>query len=702
MYKRRERIGQGWLGTLYSGEDASGRSVRLIPLQKCTTSWLDEVRERHKLMSSRLVHRALPSLGIHSIGGEPYWVGGWRNGVNLAVAMVQYKIPYPVMTAIAQQIIAILLQARTVGIVHGDLHPQAVWLTANGEVWLDGFGQILGKSEVETRTSASHYTSPSGKPTSSGDVYSLGIILLEAFLDGEVFESGLDEDEHQEMFRDLGQRLKERKLPKGLIQLLVKMVSFSENARITQEKLSKKLDNKTPELVVHSWLQAKYPNIYTSGAPEQKIAHGAEQEDKRVVVNEVDEFDSFSKDIGSLDLLFQNVAILPSYDESYANEQSNDIIEFEKTQNIPSDDLDELTFEFEEHTVIEESSSDEEHTEMLGERDLETDDDPLKEEEEESSFEEHTQAVQLFDEDEDDETAEDFFSAEVTQQLFTDETQEIIWDDAPEEQKGMVQYIAFGIIVISLVFMGIYSDQLFNSSLENGELEERVDELFEPKNPNLADTNPEEANEEDTAEDMEVVEKGKEDKELIENTGNLNTESQKIVTSQKTQKRVIKSRPVKKRNVVSNSIAKNTKKQVSQEKPSKTAVVKETKPKKEVQTIAMAVEDAEEIVWGTSDDDKSLWKQKRDSVDEGTRAKKVVKEEPKIETGMVQLVGDVNDVTLIRNGRSHSVGQLEAGAYQVRVGFPGLSPTVVGTLKLESGKTITIACNSGFASCQIN
>ena len=727
MYKRRERIGQGWLGTLYSGEDASGRLVRLIPLQKCTSSWVDEVRERHKLMSSRLIYRALPSLGIHSISGEPYWVGGWRNGVNLSIAMKQYSIPYPVLTAITQQAVSILLQARTVGVVHGDLHPQAMWLTANGEVWLDGFGQILGKSEVETRTSAPHYTSSSGKATSAGDVYSLGVILLEAFLDGEVFESGLDEAEHEEILRDIPQRLREKKLPKGLIQLLMKMLSFSDETRITQEKISRKLDNKTPEMVVHSWLRAKYPNIYTSGAPEQKIAHDSGQVDKRIVdrIDEIDDFDNFGKDIGSLDFLFQSVDILPTYNEVSVNEQSDDIIDFEQTQNVREktdrldNDLEDLTFDFEDKTVVEPVSEDD-HTEMIGESDerlsdeeYEIIDDPLAEDDnkEESSSDDHTQAVQVFEKEED--SLEDFFSSEVTQQLFSDHTEEIIWKDSPEEKREPAQYVVFGLIVIGLIFMGLYSDQIFDSAADVDILQEANTDLSQPKDVdlNVVNPNPEKTEKIDT-----------ENTENTENTGNDNIEEpdnrEKIIidikqsVEKETQNSVPSSIPnatmqnlsrtssVNRDSSPRNSIEEDN---INTQYPSKNNVeVNEKSVRKEMPSITSIIENSEEVIWGTSDDDKSIWKQKKENQGDKEPPQKTIKEEPKIEMGMVQLVGEVENIVLIRKGKDYSVGELEAGVYQVRVTFAGLPAITVGNLKLEGGKKATITCDAFFASCQID
>ena len=199
MYRRRERIGVGWAGTLYSGEDANGRAVRLIPLKHCAVALREEIRDRHNLLTSRFVPRALPSLGIHVIDEIPYWIGGWRNGVPLTVVLAEHRLPPKLIMAIGQQIAVALFEALQVGVVHGDLHPSAIWLASNGEVWIDGFGR-QSSSSPPLRTSPLAYVAPDGSASSANDVYSLGAILLQLFVGSEPPPAELSEREHQEMY----------------------------------------------------------------------------------------------------------------------------------------------------------------------------------------------------------------------------------------------------------------------------------------------------------------------------------------------------------------------------------------------------------------------------------------------------------------------------------------------------------------------
>lgn len=714
MYKRREKIGQGWLGPLYSGEDASGRVVRLIPLQKCSISWLEEVRQRHRLMSSRLVHRALPSLGIHSIGGEPYWVGGWRNGVNLATAIEQHRIPYSVMIAIAQQVVTILLEAKTVGIVHGDLQPQAIWLTANGEVWIDGFGQPLGKSEVTTRTSEQYYTSPSGKISSTGDVYSLGIILLETFVNKDFVDSGLDEDEHQEILKAISVQLKIKNISKSLISLILKMLTFSDQSRIGLDKLARKWVQKTPELSVHSWLQANYPMIYTSGAPEQKIAY-VDFEDKSdsgeyniedkvkdkvenrdILFDELGELDTFGKELDDFDLFFQNASMLPDFDNSFVK-ATNDVIEFEKTAIIGRDRIEDELFELEEasfnfddaaflegQTLIDEEQEFE-RTEMLGNGLSIEDSDPFVSEDE-FLFDEETQAVQLFD----DETAEEFFSSDVTQQLFSDDTQEIFWTEKKEKKRSPLQYVAFVLVIIILIFTGLYGEQFLLGTKDNSDTpvnntkaqqtkitesvapDKSVENSIEVKEVPVEEIIVEEVIVEEVPVEEVIVEE-----KVVEEVTRVQKPLQPIkpkVVLPPTPKRVISVQP---------------KKTIPKQNTVNTAVKEAAPETKEI--------DPTEAVWSDSTE-----KPLADSIipAEDVPKKVIVKEKAK--TGTVLLVGDVEKLTLVRNGKPYSLGELNVGVYQIRVTFDGLPITTAGRLNVEDGKISTIYCDAGFASCRVD
>ena len=64
-----------------------------------------------------------------------------------------------------------------------------------------------------------------------GSINNIKINNFDLYKIKKINVSGLDEDEHQDLFREFSLRLREKKIPKGTTQLIIKMISFFEEDR---------------------------------------------------------------------------------------------------------------------------------------------------------------------------------------------------------------------------------------------------------------------------------------------------------------------------------------------------------------------------------------------------------------------------------------------------------------------------------------
>jgi hypothetical protein len=71
-----------------------------------------------------------------------------------------------------------------------------------------------------------------------------------------------------------------------------------------------------------------------------------------------------------------------------------------------------------------------------------------------------------------------------------------------------------------------------------------------------------------------------------------------------------------------------------------------------------------------------------------------------IATGHIAVEGEVDRIELERDGELFSPGELPEGAYSVKVFFPGMKPTVIGSIEVKPDKTSTISCDKSFMNCR--
>ena len=196
-YSLEEIIGRGGMADVYRATDqVLGRPVAVKLLRDVTASEPERARFTAEARTlAKLNHAGLVTvLDAGTSGDQPYLVMELVDGPTLADCCSGAALDLERVAPIGSQLADALAYAHATGIVHRDVKPANVLLGADGRVWLTDFGiaRLLGDSARHTRTGLTigspAYLSPEqvsgAEVTTAADIYSLGLVLLEA-LTGE-------------------------------------------------------------------------------------------------------------------------------------------------------------------------------------------------------------------------------------------------------------------------------------------------------------------------------------------------------------------------------------------------------------------------------------------------------------------------------------------------------------------------------------
>ena len=499
---RREQIGLGWLGAMYAGEDVQGRHFRMIPLRRMNSALRDELQIRHRLLSGCSIPQAIPNMGIQIIHGTPYWLGAWKTGVQLSVVMQSSfdlygnnEIP---VSSVLYSIIESLIGAAQKGVVHGDLQPSCLWLTIDGVVWLDGYGQ-RESSEIPHRFSDMIYVAPEGSASSAGDVYSLGVILLELFLHRKPELYLEDASSHQKQVREY---LQQCTAHPNLLQLVAKMLHYEAHKRPSLLEIVKHLRVSQASKMLETWLRRQYPSLYSTNTPEKMIpqplsisesvpkpislakdVRSTQEVTEKEESGDIDFSIDFS-DLGMIDLLgeYKFSPILEKDVEVVSNRASvlsatakpqpsmpvapivdpirhifDEDAFWDKTQELPPAKVS-------MHHIVE-AVCDTDEVEIDEDITLRMEDTVLEEKSEPALLEdsESTQALQMFQSFE-----EDFFTEDKTQQLFERASDDSVSNRAVEEVVVVPQnpwlirvvFIGVGLLLMYVLYAMVFVDDV--------------------------------------------------------------------------------------------------------------------------------------------------------------------------------------------------------------------------------------------------
>src|SRR5262245_2387727 len=193
-YRIIRQLGQGGMGAVYEAVDQRLDTTVALKETLFSDERLRKQFEREARLLARLHHPALPRVSDHfSEGDGQFLVMQFIPGDDLAEMMARKRGPFPADQVLqwADQLLDALdyLHTQEPQIVHRDIKPQNLKLTARGQVILLDFGLAKGQagdiSRVTTSASIFGYT-PNYAPLeqiqglgtdSRSDLYSLGATL---------------------------------------------------------------------------------------------------------------------------------------------------------------------------------------------------------------------------------------------------------------------------------------------------------------------------------------------------------------------------------------------------------------------------------------------------------------------------------------------------------------------------------------------
>ena len=209
-YELHALLGEGAFGRVYRGLDRRlGRpvAVKVIkPWWAEDSAWVDRFEREARLLARVSDPGIVQIFDIGHAEEGPYYVAELVDGESLAERLRGGALPVEQARSIAERLCRALASAHREGVVHCDVKPANVLLSASGEVKVGDFGVARlaeGTSQAPTATVAGtpRYMSPEqarGRPTTAAtDVYSAGIVLYEMlageppFMHGSPVELGL-------------------------------------------------------------------------------------------------------------------------------------------------------------------------------------------------------------------------------------------------------------------------------------------------------------------------------------------------------------------------------------------------------------------------------------------------------------------------------------------------------------------------------
>ncbi len=246
-YQIDELIGMGGMANVYRATDLTDN--RTVAVKVLRDEFLDneELVRRFKNESKAIGLLSHPNIvkvyDVNFSDSIQYIVMEYIDGITLKQYIdVQHVLNWKDIVHFTTQILRALQHAHDRGIVHRDIKPQNIMLTADGSIKVMDFG-IARFSRSETRTitdkaiGSVHYISPEqakGDITDSkADIYSVGIMMYEMMTGTLPFESDTPVQVAIKQISDDARRPREiiEDLPEGLEEITMKAMAKDPNRR---------------------------------------------------------------------------------------------------------------------------------------------------------------------------------------------------------------------------------------------------------------------------------------------------------------------------------------------------------------------------------------------------------------------------------------------------------------------------------------
>ncbi|MCR4425312.1 MAG: Stk1 family PASTA domain-containing Ser/Thr kinase, partial [Firmicutes bacterium] len=188
-----ETVGEGGMAIVYRARDTLLNRIVAVKVLRAQYASDEEFRERFRREAQSAAGLSHPSIvNVYDVGedeGSNYIVMEWVRGETL-YDVIRREGALPVDRAVGYglQILDALEHAHQNGIIHRDVKPHNILVTADGRVKVADFGiahavSATGLTEAGTVLGTVNYTSPEQArgeaATAASDLYSLGVVMYE-------------------------------------------------------------------------------------------------------------------------------------------------------------------------------------------------------------------------------------------------------------------------------------------------------------------------------------------------------------------------------------------------------------------------------------------------------------------------------------------------------------------------------------------
>lgn len=289
-YRVHKVLGRGGFGTVYLadllGEGGFRKSVALKVLNPEIANREDisgRLRDEARILGL-LRHRAFVQVdGLARLDGRWTVVMEYIEGIDLCAALGAGPLPPRAALEVAAEVASALHTAyntrgpdgQVLRLLHRDIKPNNIQLTAAGEVKLLDFG--IARAEFEAREALSRgqpfgtpgYIAPErfeGRDGPEADIYALGVVLYESLTAMAFGPASGNPERQQARIREAVESLAvvQPGLHAGIASLLDRMLSCEPSARPTAREVDRTCDTLI-SLVggepLRSWAEAQLPRI---------------------------------------------------------------------------------------------------------------------------------------------------------------------------------------------------------------------------------------------------------------------------------------------------------------------------------------------------------------------------------------------------------------------------------------------------------
>jgi serine/threonine protein kinase/Flp pilus assembly protein TadD len=205
----RERLGAGGMGEVYRADDT--RLKRAVALKRVAPELRNNPRYTERLLHEAELASGLNNPNVAAIydtfeeGGEIFLVMEFVEGENLRQRLGR-PLPLGEFLGIAVQCAGAVDAAQRKGIVHGDIKPENIMLTPEGQVKILDFGVAKRMPDQETQSTLDSivssgwlrgtpaYMAPevleAKEPDSRADIFGLGVVFYESLAGANPFHGG--------------------------------------------------------------------------------------------------------------------------------------------------------------------------------------------------------------------------------------------------------------------------------------------------------------------------------------------------------------------------------------------------------------------------------------------------------------------------------------------------------------------------------